>query len=587
MPGLCGTNLVKNIDKMTNSLLVNPYLESKDSYKSKDIEIGLVALKENQFNIYETKDLVIFVDGFVYNIEENNTKFKLQYETFQQQLSDAYFGGFLSELLKNTDGYFVVTIYDKAAKKILLISDRLGTRFVYWYHKNGIFSFSGEIRALLTLKEINKTIDKTSVGCFLAIGYLLGENTFFKSIKLIRPATIMEYDLVNDKLIQHYYWTFRDVKKQDISYEDAVDKLHELVEKSVMKRVENIEPDEMILPLSGGLDSRLIFAILNNHNKVPAFIYTNGDKDCTDVKYAKHLCKKYHFKHHRNAPQTQNDYIESGKDGSLVCEGMVPFIEYNTYKLFPKHYLISGFVGDVIFGATFKEEKDLLDHRMNSEIAERFYEKYKELADYNDKYFDISKLEASLLINRIRRHTTQMINGDAQVNEQILPYIDKDILDFIYSIPDEYRYNNYLYSDMLLKYYPEYFKKIPWNRYNRPIQGKIYKNNKYNLNWVIEKIEKCRWLGKKLKHSILKRINYHTWFNKKTFHVFQTELSKNENIQLIKDKYYNNSSLVKKYVSEQGWKKIGNYIENKYAWKISIFLTVEFYLRYLENKKII
>lgn len=42
------------------------------------------------------------------------------------------------------------------------------------------------------------------------------------------------------------------------------------------------------------------------------------------------------------------------------------------------------------------------------------------------------------------------------------PFMDADLLDFVYSLPDEYRYNSRLYNAMLLKYYPEYFVTIPW-----------------------------------------------------------------------------------------------------------------------------
>ena len=168
MPGLCGSNLIGNIDKMTSAMIVNSRLVVSDIYQDdKNIEMGLVALRENNFTSYGTDNIIVFLDGFVYNIDENNARFQLNCHTFQEQLVFAYRGNFLSELLKNTDGYFVAAIYDKIKKKIFLISDRLGSRFVYWYHKDNIFAFSGEIKGLLAIKDIDKAIDNQSMECFL------------------------------------------------------------------------------------------------------------------------------------------------------------------------------------------------------------------------------------------------------------------------------------------------------------------------------------------------------------------------------------------------------------------------------------
>ena len=201
--------------------------------------------------------------------------------------------------------------------------------------------------------------------------------------------------------------------------------------------------------------------------------------------------------------------------------------------------------------------------------------------------YDINKIEPSLLMNRLRRYTAQMVNVDLNYNECILPYIDNDIIDFIYSLPDSYRADNNLYADMLLKYYPEYFKNIPWNRNNLPIQGKIYRNNKGNINALIEKISKLRFLSPKWKNSIIKRINLNNILYLKTFQTFTKELTCNKNLKLIKKEYINNDSLLKQYVSNEVWQNILEYLSNKNAWKISLILTVEFYLRTLRDKKYI
>lgn len=587
MPGIYG-GTAQVLSKMSEELLISDNFEIKDEFKDSSCEIGQIGLKKNLFRAYKSDDIFVFVDGYVFNIEEINKKFNCSEEFFSSLLAKAYKENFLNELLKLSNGYFVAVLYDQINKKILLFSDRLGTRFLYYYYKNKRFLFGSEIRCFLTLDFVDKEIDKTSLECFVNGGnnfYLLGNNTYFKNIKLLKPATILEYDIKQNKIDQKYYWTFQDIKPSNITYEDAIDKLHNLVESAVLKRIKNLDKDDYLLPLSGGLDSRLLFAILNNHKKMPSFIYTNGEQNCTDVLYAKALCKNYNYKHYINHPKNLKNYLEVAKKSSLLTEGMTVFFEYGTYDFFEGKFLLSGYVGDMVFGESFKSDSKMLNKKMDSQIAEFFYGKFKDLSDYNDDYFNINKIEASLFINRVRRYTAQMLNIELNFNEQILPYIDNDIIDFIYSIPDDYRASNYLYSDMLLKFYPDYFKKIPWNRYNRPIQGKIYKNNRFNINWLMGKIERCSFLSRKWKKSILKRINYHEWFAKKTFHVFQKELIKKENLKEIEEMY--NHSVIKELFSKESWKEIGENITNKNAWKIALFVTAELYFRKLKEKKVI
>lgn len=588
MAGLCATLNNRSIHNMTNNLLTTPNLEVKDTYSDENIAISQVSLKKNLFKCFQSADIVIFIEGYCYNLDELGKLFNIIETTFAEQLFWAYKNNQLKKYCNKVNGFYHATIYDKTKKKILLISDRLGTRFVFYYYKDNYFAFSGEVKGLLALDEVDKTIDTISAECFVNGGpnfYLLDDNTHFNYIKLLKPSTILEYNIEESTLSQEYYWKWSEIKPQEISYEDAINILHELIEDAVLKRMKHINLNDILLPLSGGLDSRLIFAILNNHHKVPKFIFTNGSPKCTDVVFAKKLCKKYGYSHYINSPQSYSNYIENGSHYAYRPDGMVFFIEFGTYLPFlDYHYSITGYVGDMIFGASFKDDAALLDKKMTQDLAEKLYGKFYELSDYKNDFYEINKIEPSLFMNRVRRYTTQMINVGLNHSEPILPYIDNKIIDFIYSIPDEYRANNNLYSDMLLKYYNEYYKNIPWTANNLPIQGKLYKNNKFNINMLREKVINSTLLSKKWKRSILKRINIYNLIYKPTFHVFQEELAKDENINLIKEKYINERSLCMKYLSKETIDVINNSIKYKNTWQLALILTYEFYLRDLEKR---
>lgn len=100
----------------------------------------------------------------------------------------------------------------------------------------------------------------------------------------------------------------------------------------------------------------------------------------------------------------------------------------------------------------------------------------------------------------------------------------------------------------------------------------------------MEKIENLNFLSKKQKNSIKKRININNLIYKRTFHVYDKELSNDLNIKYIKENYINSNSILKNYVSYSSWKDIEKFVEHKNAWKIALILTAEFYLRSFSKK---
>ena len=80
--------------------------------------------------------------------------------------------------------------------------------------------------------------------------------------------------------------------------------------------------------------------------------------------------------------------------------------------------------------------------------------------------------------------------ANAEILIQRLPFMDNKLIDFVYSLPDEFRYNNKIYFHMLLKYHKELFENIPWQHTELPIDKEY--SLKFNFfkyfNKIISKI---------------------------------------------------------------------------------------------------
>jgi len=134
------------------------------------------------------------------------------------------------------DGDFCAAIFDSDQKKIKLISDRYGMRMLYWYHKDGMIAWGAEVKTILAIDGVDKKIDPISFDCFMDLGHLMGEHTWFDYIKLIKPATILEYDMGTGEVRHDHYWNWSEIRTSNLSFDEAVDELGKRFIEAVSRR---------------------------------------------------------------------------------------------------------------------------------------------------------------------------------------------------------------------------------------------------------------------------------------------------------------------------------------------------------------
>ena len=128
----------------------------------------------------------------------------------------------LEKLLSVVDGIYSLYIYDRLKNRIKVITDRHGLHMTYYYHCNGIFCLSNSTTDILKTVP-NQSLDQSAYSCFIELGYLMGQQTLFNDIKLTKPASILTYDIITDTLKQEYYWSWNNISRSTLSFDDAVD----------------------------------------------------------------------------------------------------------------------------------------------------------------------------------------------------------------------------------------------------------------------------------------------------------------------------------------------------------------------------
>ena len=344
---------------------------------------------------------------------------------------------------------------------------------------------------------------------FVAIGFFLDTDTYWKDRVVLSPASKHSLDDNGFLLRSEPWFTWHDTPK-GINFYDALESFSELFE-AIIK--EQTHEQRVILPLSGGLDSRTQAAALK-HLNAEVFSYSYSFKNgYPEAKIGKHIAKVCEFEFEEYI--IPNGYLWSVIDDLSKINGcysdftsprQMAVIE----KLADKGDVFSlGHWGDVLFDSMnlpqlpFEEEINVLLKKLIKQgglaLANSLWELWQLEGNFED-YFrsrieillsDITiedtnaKLRAFKSLHWAPRWTSANLSIFKSVKPITLPYYDNRICEFICTIPEAYLKNRQLQIAYIKQRSPE-LAKIIWQDH-RPFNLINYKKNKlpYNLPYRI------------------------------------------------------------------------------------------------------
>ena len=156
---------------------------------------------------------------------------------------------------KSLDGSYVIFVADEGRKRIQLFNDYYASRPLFYGIQEGQLYFSPEAKGIARMPGFDAGIDEDAMVAFLVNGNPLAEQTFYKNVKPLPPGTVLTIE--NGRVTRtesSRYAPCSDTNDRGDDY--YVQGLSELLLKAVAKQLRN--PDRAFVPLSGGIDSRLI-----------------------------------------------------------------------------------------------------------------------------------------------------------------------------------------------------------------------------------------------------------------------------------------------------------------------------------------
>ncbi len=521
------------------------FIDNGISLGHRRLSIIDLSKKGNQPMFNEENNLAIVFNGEIYNfralkkeLEKKGYKFKSDSDTEVIIHGYAEYG---EKICSRLDGMFAFAIWNKKKKELFLARDRIGKKPLYYSLTNQNLIFASEIKSLLEAGVPNK-IDKDALLETTMCRFSTSNKTLFSEIKKLPPGNYGRF--YKGELNISPFWQIPNLTETRKPHEKEVDNL---IESAVEKRLISDVPIGVLL--SGGLDSSTIVSYMarktdqiktfsvgftegmdeSEYSRIVAQHFNTEHKEITLEKDILSYLPKviYHLDEPLSDPASLPTYLLckevskhvkvalSGEGGDEVFGGYdtvnkLSFIErinnipkplrtgigapilklFSNFHKYPKRQIYN-FGSELLDSDSLEEAyKKLYYFPFNSKELTEFtsiskpdlldsFIKNKELYRASINFYFKEWLPNDLLM---KVDKMSMAHG----LEIRAPFLDKDLIEYFFSIPRQNKTNKSLFKKTVSPYIPKLILERKKQGFSLPIS--TWFTNKDFLNRVTPQI---------------------------------------------------------------------------------------------------
>ncbi|WP_440938013.1 asparagine synthase (glutamine-hydrolyzing) [Candidatus Pelagibacter sp.] len=236
--------------------------------------------RSNQPFIFENFKLIF--NGEIYNYLELKKKLKKKYifktDSDTEVLARAY-QEYGENCVNYFEGMWAFAIWDERKKELFLSRDPFGEKPLYYYFNSSGFFFGSEIKFIKSLCKKNFTKNRELISKNLFLGYksLFKKNeTFFNEIYNLESGTNLRVNF-NLSHKKKKYWSPKIEPNKNLSKNDAIKGVKYYLTESLKLRLRSDVP--LAFCLSGGIDSSALASLASKEfdKKVSTFSIIDND----------------------------------------------------------------------------------------------------------------------------------------------------------------------------------------------------------------------------------------------------------------------------------------------------------------------
>jgi asparagine synthase (glutamine-hydrolysing) len=208
-----------------------------------------------------------------------------------------------TSLLDDLEGMYAFAIVDTRKEQLFLARDRFGEKPLYWapIHGGQGVAFASELKALLPLENVDRSLDVSAVAQFLALGYIPAPRTHLKGVSKLRAGEALVLGPASDRRTFRYWKPafFDSNGHRPFKEEEAIEVLRYRFREAVRLRLRSDVPVGAFL--SGGIDSTLVVSAIRDllpSNSLTTFCASFDDEELNEAPYARLVAEHIGSDHH-------------------------------------------------------------------------------------------------------------------------------------------------------------------------------------------------------------------------------------------------------------------------------------------------
>lgn len=414
----------------------------------RNIVFDSIAIEQRTLNKFvddkpfiETPTCIYALEGVLFGPSTNLAELYEEYgETFMRVLRGS-FSGFL---------------YDKQKDTLLMFTDHIGSKMLFFYQdKEGVvFAPDWSILARALQGRNTSQLDETFAWSMLTYGYSPDLRSPLKGIQRLGAGECLI--IHKNELVVKSYYHFNNTC-QPITMSDAVVRLDHLFRQAVQRVLSKNQQYGLkhYCSLSAGLDSRMSVAVARDLTQDLLTTITYSESGYYDETIPKEIAQQWKCQSFFRALDG-GDYLGAIDSISHQTQGLVNYsgaaqVCYGWQDVIKEQcgVVLTGMLGDIVIQSRYK--KDISVSPGIAAISQRWLGSLPDL--YNERYpnqelyylyvrgFNCANLGQPLVTQHY--------------SESYSPFYDVDVLSFCLSLPKSLRYAYQLYDAWIKQCYPQ------------------------------------------------------------------------------------------------------------------------------------
>ncbi len=351
-----------------------------------------------------------------------------------------------------------------------------------------------------------KSIDDKALLEFSMTSYTLGRKTLYQSLYQLQAGEFLVWRRYNFQWVVHRYYFYFPKEETSLSRAHLIEEHASIMDRVIDRVIDKANGRLICLPLSGGLDSRILLTKLveKKYDRILAISY--GLRGNFEAKMARHVAQelrvawqffpakphlarqlyqtkeRFDYARWASALHTVPSYLEYETLYHLTCQRMIP----------SDSIIVNGQTGDFITGghlpkliletlepnfndlvaAIIKKHASLWHPLLNKENRAYIYQEISNCFSKSETIISKSYLLALYESWEWQeRQCKAVVSGQRLYDffhyDWHLPLWDPELMDFWSKVPFVWKMNQSLYIDYLQTYYPKLFTVLrpvaePW-----------------------------------------------------------------------------------------------------------------------------